>query len=109
MNISSVLSKNVRDIRQKRDLTLEQVAIACSISRSMLAQIEKGSVNPTIPIIWKIATGLKVAFASLLEHNQNDPELIQASDIIALQADSGRYLNYPHSALMQSDSLKHTR
>lgn len=95
MNISSVLSKNVKNIRQKRGLTLDQAASACAISRSMLAQIEKGSVNPTISMIWKIAGGLKVPFASLVEQDRSEPEVVRAADITPLEANQGRYLNFP--------------
>ena len=55
-------------------------------SRSMLAQIEKGEVNPTISVLWKIVNGYKVSFTPLAE---------AMGDMQLLLEDGGRYLNYP--------------
>ena len=54
-------------IREQKKLTLDAAAALTGVSRSMLAQIEKGDVNPTISVLWKIANGYKVSFTSLLE------------------------------------------
>ena len=44
---------------QQKKLTLDAAAGLTGVSRSMLAQIEKGEVNPTISVLWKIANGYK--------------------------------------------------
>ena len=61
----------------------------------MLAQIEKGDVNPTISVLWKIANGYRVSFTSLVEDREQKPLLIRCGDVTPLRADGGRYLNYP--------------
>jgi mannose-6-phosphate isomerase-like protein (cupin superfamily) len=60
----------------------------------MLAQIEKGEVNPTISILWKIANGYKVSFTSLV-NSDTSSLLIRAEDILPLIEDDGRYINRP--------------
>lgn len=65
------------------------------VSRSMLAQIEKGEVNPTISVLWKIANGYKVSFTSLLENRGGEVAVIRQDEIRPLSEDGGRYLNYP--------------
>lgn len=65
------------------------------VSRSMLAQIEKGEVNPTISVVWKIANGYKVSFTSLVEDRGTSVSVIRQADTQPLEADNGRYLNYP--------------
>lgn len=71
-NISSVLKK----VRFERGLTLEQTSNLTSVSKAMLGQIERGESNPTISILWKIATGLKISFSELLSIEANDYEPI---------------------------------
>ncbi len=61
----------------------------------MLAQIEKGEVNPTISVLWKIANGYKVSFTSLVERADDSVSIIRLADIQPPQEDEGRYLNYP--------------
>lgn len=60
----------------------------------MLAQIEKGEVNPTISILWKIANGYKVSFTSLVKYDAS-PLLIKSEDVIPLIENDEKYINYP--------------
>ena len=61
----------------------------------MLAQIEKGDVNPTISVLWKIANGYKVSFTSLVERKNNEVRMIYQKNIKPLVENNGKYLNYP--------------
>ena len=67
MDVTQVVAGNARRIREQKKLTLDAAAAATGVSRSMLAQIEKGEVNPTISVLWKMANGYKVSFTSLME------------------------------------------
>ena len=67
MDVTNALALNVKRIRESKKLTLDAAAAATGVSRSMLAQLEKGEVNPTVSVLWKIANGYKVSFTSLLE------------------------------------------
>lgn len=95
MDVTSVVAVNIKRIREQKKLTLDAAAEVTGVSRSMLAQIEKGDVNPTISVLWKIANGYKVSFTSLVERESDRISLIRQSDIEALKADAGRYINYP--------------
>lgn len=65
------MSKNIgyqlKKIRQLRSLSLDDVAKATNVSKAQLAQIEKGDSNPTVSTIWKIASGMRISFSSLLQ------------------------------------------
>lgn len=65
------MSKNIgfqlKKIRQQRSLSLDDVAKATNVSKAQLAQIEKGDSNPTVSTIWKIASGMRISFSSLLQ------------------------------------------
>ena len=67
MEVTDVIAGNAKRFREQRKLTLDAAAALTGVSRSMLAQIEKGDVNPTVSVLWKIANGYKVPFSSLVE------------------------------------------
>ena len=77
MEINAVVSENARRLREEKRLTLDEAARLTGVSRSMLAQIEKGDVNPTISMVWKIANGYKVSFTSLVEPARERPVLLR--------------------------------
>ena len=93
MDVTSLVAKNAKQIRERKKLTLDGAAAATGVSRSMLAQIEKGEVNPTISVLWKIANGYKVSFTSLVEDRQPSVCVLRQGEPLA--EDGGRYRNYP--------------
>ena len=95
MEINAVVSENARRLREQKRLTLDEAARLTVVSRSMLAQIEKGDVNPTISMVWKIANGYKVSFTSLVEPARERPVLLRGDDAPILEEDGGRYRNCP--------------
>jgi transcriptional regulator with XRE-family HTH domain len=95
MDITATVSDNLRATRERMKLSLDTVAKMTGVSKSMLAQIERGEVNPTISVLWKIANGLKVSFTSLLETRKEELEVIKASAIDPIVEDEGRFINQP--------------
>lgn len=95
MDVTSVVANNAKAIREQKKLTLDAASELTGVSRSMLAQIEKGDVNPTISVLWKIANGYKVSFTSLVERKADKVSIIRQTDQVPLKEDDGRYLNYP--------------
>lgn len=95
MNVTNIIATNVKSIRDRKKLTLDAAAELTGVSRSMLAQIEKGDVNPTISVLWKIANGFKVSFSTLIENKKDNIAVVRHSDITPLIEDDGRYINYP--------------
>ena len=95
MDVTNVVARNVKSIREHKKLTLDAAAAATGVSRSMLAQIEKGEVNPTISVLWKIANGYKVSFTCLIEDRAAAVSVIRQQNMAPLSEDDGRYLNYP--------------
>lgn len=95
MDVTQIVAGNARKIRESKKLTLDEAACATGVSRSMLAQIERGSVNPTISILWKIAGGYKVSFTALLKEADEGVLLRKADASEPLSDDYGRFLSYP--------------
>ena len=56
----------VRSARKRQGLSLEQLSKLCGVSKAMLSQIEQNKANPTVAVIWKIALGLNLEIADLV-------------------------------------------
>jgi transcriptional regulator with XRE-family HTH domain len=95
MDVNLIVAGNLKTIRENRKLSLDQVAKLTGVSKSMLGQIERGEVNPTISVVWKIANGLKVSFTSLLDQAKSDVEIVRKAGISPLIEDEDRFFNYP--------------
>lgn len=91
------IGKNLNLVRKKRRLSLDKVADLTSVSKAMLGQIERGESTPTVNVLWKIATGLKVSFSSLLADGEENKEtlLIRHSEIIPIIEENGQMKIYP--------------
>jgi transcriptional regulator with XRE-family HTH domain len=94
MDLQKAVGRNIKNIRENKKITLDTAANLTGVSRSMLAQIEKGEVNPTISILWKIANGYKVSFNSLIK-TTSSTLFIRSQELLPLLEDEGRFINYP--------------
>lgn len=94
-DINAVLAENLRRMRENRRLSLDAVARLTGVSKSMLGQIERGEVNPTVSTMWKIAGGLKVNFTALFQREQERAEELDIGSITPLLEDEGRYRDFP--------------
>lgn len=65
MEIDRLLAHRVRDLRKARGLTLEQLAEASGVSRSMISLIERQETSPTAAVLNKLADALGVALSVL--------------------------------------------
>ena len=60
--MNSIVAANIKRLREERKLSMEELAKFSGVSKSMIAQIERGEGNPTLSTLWKISNGLKVPF-----------------------------------------------
>ena len=65
--VSGHLRKRVKQLRGERAWSLDALARASGVSRSMLSQIERGQANPTVGVTFRIARALGISLAELLE------------------------------------------
>lgn len=91
MDIKDTVAKNIKAAREAKHLTLDMAAAATGVSRSMLIQIEKGDVNPTISVLWKIANGYKVSFTALMESAPRQATVMRGAEAAVMEEDGGRY------------------
>lgn len=74
MPINDLIAARVRQIRTDRGLSLEALAEASDVSRSMISLIERGESSPTAVVLEKLATGLGVPLASLFDAPAAPPD-----------------------------------
>ena len=63
--LSHNVSENLKRIRQSKGMSLDQVAEQTGVSKSMLAQIEKGTANPSIGGLVKSQAVCELSFKDL--------------------------------------------
>jgi len=61
------IARQVRSLRVARGLSLEALAVASGVSRSMLSLIERGESSATAVVLNKVATGLGASLATLFD------------------------------------------
>jgi transcriptional regulator with XRE-family HTH domain len=66
-SVSEALCQRVAELRQQRRLTLDQLATASGVSRSMLNQIERGLANPTLAVTFRIAQAFGISIGELVD------------------------------------------
>jgi len=76
------LGPRLQQIRKKRRLTLDQLAVMSGVSRSMLSQIERGETNPTFATLWNLTRALGLDLSDLVSGHSGR----QAPDIVVLPA-----------------------
>ncbi|MGY3607092.1 XRE family transcriptional regulator [Bradyrhizobium sp. Leo121] len=62
----SVLAEEIRHFRKKNNFSLEQLAEASGVSRSMISKIERCETVPSTVILSKLAEALGVTFSQLM-------------------------------------------
>ena len=89
--LSHNVSENLKRIRQSKGMSLDQVAEQTGVSKSMLAQIEKGTANPSIGVLGKITSGLRIEFQRLIDPPRVDYALISPDDLVPTKELLGQY------------------
>ena len=67
MDVRKRVGLNLRKFRVERGLSQEALAFECSLHRTYISGVERGVRNPTVLVLEKIATALKVPSSRLLE------------------------------------------
>ncbi|MEK4484650.1 helix-turn-helix domain-containing protein [Psychrobacillus sp. FSL H8-0484] len=61
------VGKRIRYLRRLQGLTSEELARLAGVSQSMISQIERGQVSPSLETLWKLSHSLKVPVFSFFE------------------------------------------
>src|SRR5262245_7589338 len=80
--VSSQICRRLKELRSQRGWSLETLARASGVSRSMLSEIERARANPTVAVAFRIARAFGMSLAELVEAPEvtSNVTVIRASD-----------------------------
>ncbi len=67
MTINKQLGARIRYLRQQKNWSMEDLALEAEINRNYLCDLERGSRNPTVNVLNRIAKALDVNLSTLFE------------------------------------------
>ena len=79
MELARAFGERVRELRTRRGMTQQKLGEAADVNYKYLGSIERGSENPTLLVIGKLAGALGVRPAEMLEfdHVENDANVLR--------------------------------
>lgn len=94
-NLSQIIATNFRKLRKQRGLTLDEVAEATGVSKSMLGQIEREECGLSVATLWKISNGLRISFTSLMTEDKKKAEIVDNKAVTPLNSEQPGFRLYP--------------
>lgn len=82
---------NLNHIRKAKGMSLDVVAEQTGVSKSMLAAIEKGAANPSIGVLGKIMSGLRIELTDLTQSPRQDAYLVDVGNLTPTKDVAGEY------------------
>ncbi|MCI0490650.1 MAG: XRE family transcriptional regulator [Blastocatellia bacterium] len=64
--ISGYIAQNIRQLRQSRNLSQEQLSRLSGVPRPTWSNLESGTANPTVSVLTKVAAALQVPVEELI-------------------------------------------
>lgn len=89
------IGERLKEIRKTKQLTLEDAAKLTGVSKPMLGQIERGQSSPTIHILWKISTGLKIPLSFFCRQQEMEYFVAKPETNPPLTEENGGMRAYP--------------
>lgn len=71
MEIQVVVGRNVKRCRELKGLSQEELAFQSDLHRTYVSGVERGTRNPTVAIVARLANALGVTPANLLEFQED--------------------------------------
>jgi transcriptional regulator with XRE-family HTH domain len=80
--INEHLGRRVKKLRADRGWSLDNLAHASGVSRSMLSEIEREKANPTLAVTFRIASAFGMTIAELIESSEKQAaiQVVRATD-----------------------------
>jgi len=93
--VSLKIGERLKEIRSTRQLTLDDVAELTGVSKPMLGQIERGQSSPTINVLWKISTGLKIPLSFFCRQQEAEYTVAGLGEENVITEENGGMRAYP--------------
>ena len=76
-------------------MSLDQLAQITGVSRAGLSQIETVKTNPSIGVLWKIASGLGISFSELIGEREQAVSVLRREDTQVLRSADRKFESRP--------------
>lgn len=84
-SVSAAVSRSIKTQRKAQKLSLDELARRAGVSKGMLVETEKGTANPSIGILCKIAAALGISVADIVNVTDSPSAwLVDSADIPTL-------------------------
>jgi len=88
-NLSARLARNLRQLREARGLTQQQIAKLSGIPRATWGHLETGGGNPTLAVLDRVATALQVPIEELTAAPRSSGRLYPRSALASRKQGDG--------------------
>ena len=65
--IKKKIGKRIKELREKKGLTIEKLAYENDLAKGNLSELEKGQIDPKLSTLERIAKGLDVSLRELFD------------------------------------------
>lgn len=89
--LSQNVAVNLKRMRTSKGMSLDAAAEQTGVSKSMLAQIEKGKANPSLGVLGKITSGLRIEFQELIAPPPMESCLVTPEEMVPTKEMEGQY------------------
>jgi len=80
-SVANNLSRNIKQLRETRNLTQEQLSQLSDVPRPTWANLESGESNPTLSVLVKVAAALQVSVESLISPPRSTTQFYPVSKL----------------------------
>ncbi len=101
------IGDRMKKIRMRQDRTLEEIARASGLTRSMISKVENGKAAPAVGTLMRIAAALGVQGSTLLEESSSEAPVFQKSVLKEIPVNTERGFSFSPIASMRADKLMH--
>jgi transcriptional regulator with XRE-family HTH domain len=89
------VGSKLQEIRKAQKLSLDELSRRAGVSKSMLSEVERNQANPTVGVLWRLASALGISLTDLLTNdgaNRAVPtvELVPAHSIPVTTSNDGK-------------------
>lgn len=89
--IAATIAAALRTERERRGLSLTELARRARVAKSTLSQLESGSANPSVETLWALGVALGVPFSQLIEPPAPQVHVVRAAEGTRLQSDHAHF------------------
>lgn len=89
------VGSKLQELRKAQKLSLDELSKRAGVSKSMLSEVERNQANPTVGVLWRLASALGLSLTDLLAGGAADKvaptvELVQAHSIPVTTSPDGK-------------------